>query len=524
MLGVRSMKAKYKLLVMLYGLGIVLNLDSAQAGPVVLPDNKFDLYIESVLKETHGAGVAVGVVSDGKLSWAKGYGYRNIEKKDPVTPQTVFTIGSISKSFTSSLSGILVDQGKMSWDTPIQTVLPEFQMVHDSSSKKVSLAHLLSHQTGLPRHDFIWLFNDRLKRTDILRQLPYLEALPQVGQKFLYNNLMYTIAGIAQERVTEKTWEQLMDQEIFKPLDMKNSSSNYAQLLNQEDHALPYSVNPKNETVLTLPVTALDTVGPAGSVNSNIKDLSQYALLHLNEGKLPGSKPLISSQSFNRIHSRAIEFGRDQPVAQLLFSKIYPNETIHYQLGWFESRRHGLQIVEHSGGTRGYAAELLLVPERGISVIVLSNSDLFPAVFLAHDILDHLLEKEPKEFALTFNREFKEKLEKGRLTSQESNPPLNLTPVERREVSGDYDHEGQIFPFSVAETKKGLEFVFQGRRIPFVPKGNNDWGLETEDSILQYFVFHWDSVRNGFYLKPFMESEGTPMAFFGKKLRIRSSL
>lgn len=296
---------------------------------------------------------------------------------------------------------------------------------------------------------------------------------------------------------------------------MKNSSSGYTQLLSQKNHALPYSVNIKYEVVATPPIAGLDAVGPAGSVNSTVEDMGRYALFHLGQGSLRGA-PLMIATSFDRIHTPSMPFSQNDPLAKILFSKLYPGETAYYQLGWIESKRHGLKIVEHSGGTRGYAAHLLLVPEKGMGVIVLSNLDTFPSLFLAHDVLDHLMEKEPKEFAYSSIREMKELFEKSRLANQENASIPTPTPREVEEVLGNYVHEGEIFPFSITQDAKELVLIYQDQRFGFGFRGKNIWSLESEDVALQGFLFQWNSERNGFYVRSSSEAEDIPMAFFGK--------
>ena len=194
---------------------------ASAASPAAKLEGLDDLAAQA-MKEWKVPGVALAVVQDGKVIYAKGYGYRDLENKLPVTTATLFPIGSITKSFTALTFGILKNEGKVDWDQPVRTYLPEFQMYDPVSSEQATPRDLFSHRTGLPRHDLVWYSSD-FSREDLVSRLRYLMPNKGFRSAYQYNNLTVMTMGYLEGKLSGLGWEAAIREKIFAPLGMSHS-------------------------------------------------------------------------------------------------------------------------------------------------------------------------------------------------------------------------------------------------------------------------------------------------------------
>src|SRR6185295_2600012 len=195
---------------------------TAQKSEVEQKLKGFDGEVEKILKDWNVPGCGVGIVMKTQLVFAKGYGYRDLEKKLPVTPNTLFQIASNTKLFTATSIGLLVTEGKLDWDKPIKNYVPQIQFYNDELNAHVTIRDMLSHRTGISRHDGICYKSD-FSRQELFDRLKYLEPSIPLRQGYLYNNLMYAAAGSIVEILSGQLWEDFVSTRIFKPLDMTHS-------------------------------------------------------------------------------------------------------------------------------------------------------------------------------------------------------------------------------------------------------------------------------------------------------------
>src|SRR5258708_7946590 len=179
----------------------------------------FDDFLTQVLKDWKVPGVAVGVVQNGKMILLKGYGYRDVEKQLPVTPNTLFAVGSITKSFTVTLLGMEMDEGKVDWDKPVRSYLPDFRMYDPVLTEQMLVRDLITHRSGLPRHDMVWYSSD-FPREDLLRGLQFREPNKPLRSRFQYNNLMFMTAGYIAGKLNGKSWEDSVRERILVPFSL----------------------------------------------------------------------------------------------------------------------------------------------------------------------------------------------------------------------------------------------------------------------------------------------------------------
>ncbi|MEO0303883.1 MAG: serine hydrolase domain-containing protein, partial [candidate division WOR-3 bacterium] len=200
---------------------------------------KIDLFIDSMLTIHNGVGLSIGIVYRDSLIYAKGYGYSDYEKKKEVTENTLFAIGSCTKSFTATAISMLVQEGKIDFDRPLKDYLPDFQLYDEISERVATPLDILTHRIGLPRHDFMWYGSD-FSREDIYRRLKYLKPNCSIRTKFQYQNHMYLVAGYLVEKVSGESWENFVKEKILKPLKMEKTNFSTEVMRKEDDFAYPY--------------------------------------------------------------------------------------------------------------------------------------------------------------------------------------------------------------------------------------------------------------------------------------------
>jgi CubicO group peptidase (beta-lactamase class C family) len=379
-------------------------------------------------------GAAVGVVRGEEVLLCEGFGLRDREGGQPVTPKSLFAIGSCSKAFTTFDLGLLVDEGKLDWDKPLRDFLPTFQLNDAFASQHITARDIVSHRVGLPRHDLMW-YNSPLSREQIFERLRYLELNKDIRQTFQYNNLMFMTAGVLIRHLSGLSWEDFTRQRVFDVLGMQNSNFSITTSQQTDDFALPYQE--KKDQVERMPFRNVDSVGPAGSINSCAADLIKWVQVHLNQGKL-GQQALISSANLEQMHSpQMIIQGTPRWKEQLPGS---------YGLGWFISPYRGWQMVEHGGNIDGFSAQVALLPAEKIGVVALANlNGTSLPTCITYRVFDLLLGLEPVDWNGRLHKDYLEikaaveQSEKHTATERkEGHPPAHAL----EEYTGEYQHPG----------------------------------------------------------------------------------
>ncbi len=255
----------------------------------------FDAWMEKTLSEWNAPGVGVGIVRGDRLVFAKGYGYRDYGKKLPFTPKTLMPIASNSKLFTAVAAGMLVQEGKLTWDAPVRQSVPAIEFATDDLNRSVTLRDMLSHRTGITRHDLLW-YKSPFSRAELFARVKYLEPKVPVRQSFLYNNLMFAAVGQMIEIQTGKSWEDFVRQRIFRPLKMDRTVYTIAEMVASDDHGVPFTEHRDDNELYRIPYYE-DTVGmaPAGAIISNIEETSHWLVALMNEGRFEESQVLPAS-------------------------------------------------------------------------------------------------------------------------------------------------------------------------------------------------------------------------------------
>jgi CubicO group peptidase (beta-lactamase class C family) len=318
--------------------------------------------LEQQRQALHIPGMAIAVVKDDEVILAQGFGVADIEKETPVTPQTIFAIGSSTKAFTATLVGMLVDEGKMDWDDPVTDYLPYFTLDIESEDEnaEATIRDLLSHRTGFCRMGLLFASGE-LPREEVLHAATAAEPFTGFREKFYYSNVMYMAAGVAAGKAGGTDWDALIAERIFEPLGMSSSYTSVHQVQTNPHLSLGYFWDEDLEEYEHKPMRDVDNIAPAGAINSNVLDMAQWVRFQLDHGEYEGQR-LISEEQLNETWTSHIEIAGE----------------ISYGLGWMLQEWEEQPVIEHGGNVHGFSAEVALLPESNLGFVLLTNASVSP--------------------------------------------------------------------------------------------------------------------------------------------------
>ncbi len=321
-------------------------------------------FTETALARTKVPGAAIAVVQGGKVVYARGFGVRERGDKAAVTPKTLFMIGSIGKSLTTLMLARLVEDKRFDWDTPITRVLPSFVLGDAATTAKVTMRHTACACTGMPRQDLEFIFEGQVSAEDRLASMAQMTPTTGFGETFQYSNLMVSAGGFAgahafaPRKKLGPAYDDAMKALVFKPLGMKASTFDF-KVVAGSNHAAPHPFGLDGEPA-AMPITLerwVQPLRPAGGLWSNVEDMARVILLELGRGKLDG-KQVIGEEFL---------LARRQPQVKI-------DDELSYGLGLVVGTSRGLHVLTHSGGTMGFNSEMLILPEHGVGLIILTNT------------------------------------------------------------------------------------------------------------------------------------------------------
>lgn len=369
-----------------------------KAAPRVL-DKAFDAAVDSILAQWKVPGIGLAVVKGNQVIYMKGYGFKDLEKKVPVTPQTKFAIGSVSKSFTVTALAAQAGEKKLDWDAPVRRYLPDFQMFDPIATEHMTARDLVIHRSGLPRHDVIWGAT-ALTRDEIYQRIRYLEPNKEFRAVWQYQNLMFMTAGILSAKIDGKPWEDVVRARVFGPLGMSTADFSVNDLQRSSDFSWGYARLP-SDSVVRIPYRVIDAIGPAGSINASIEEMAQYVNMHLNQGKFDGREIIPAAQ--------AKEMQTPQMVMPTPTVSAGGTDLGHEQYGmaFMIGSYRGHKMVHHGGNIDGFSAEVNFLPNDSLAVVVLTNMNgTFVRDFLPFVVYDRLLGQDPINWSSRFQALF----------------------------------------------------------------------------------------------------------------------
>jgi CubicO group peptidase (beta-lactamase class C family) len=378
-------------------------------------------------------GCAIAAVRDHDVILATGHGRRDLGAELPVTPDTLFAIGSTTKAFTAATVGALVDDGLLEWERPLRDYLPELRLHDPVVTDRLSVIDLLSHRSGLPRHDLAWLGHPGRSRTELVRRLRFLPLSRDLRQEFQYCNLGYLVAGHVVEVLSGTPWEDYLRARLLAPLGMSRSNLSADDMSADPDHATAYER--RQGVVVPVPQRPVTAMAPAGAVNSCAADMARWLLAQLGGGQVDG-QAVMSPGTVARQHTPHMLMPED---------RTFPASTRHaYGLGWMIGRYRDRRLAEHGGGIDGFLTECMLLPDDGIGVAVMTNtSSSAMAPVVAYRVLDELLGLEPLDWYSSFKARF-DAATAGIREARGARRVVREAPLPRPlgAYAGEYEHPG----------------------------------------------------------------------------------
>jgi CubicO group peptidase (beta-lactamase class C family) len=338
----------------------------------VLTSGQIDSIAELTLKTFNVPGIAVGVVKDGKLIHAKGYGVRSIATKQKVDENTLYGIASNSKAFTTAALAMLVDEKKLSWDDKVRKYIPEFTLYDPFVSEEFTVRDLVCHRSGLGLGAgdlMMWPDSNNNSVQTIIHNLRFLQPVSSFRTKYDYNNNLFIVAGEVIARASGLSWDEFIEQRIMKPLGMKSSAASRARLKDKANITEPHV--PVNGTLQVSNIHWSETANAAGGIYTSINDLSKWVIAQLYKGKYGENlnEKLFSEQ-------QQVEMWNMQTPVKVNNPGYYTTHFNGYGLGWFVSDVKGYKQVTHTGGLAGIVTQVVLLPELNLGIMVFTNQQV----------------------------------------------------------------------------------------------------------------------------------------------------
>ena len=364
-------------------------------------------FAEEARKQCEVPGVAIGIVQNGQIIFAQGFGVRELGKTEPVTPNTLFMIGSTTKSLTTFMMARLIDEGVFTWNTPVTELMPNFALGNEETTKQVLMKHMVSASTGISRQDMEFFFNfDRATPEFRLAEMRNMKPTTGFGETFQYSNAMVSAGGyIAAHNVNKEVglgaaYDSVMQSCVFDPINMTKTTFDFNKV-RQCDHAIPHSID-LNHACIPMSLNdeqCTESLRPAGGAWSNVLDLAHYMIVELNNGINAYGKRIISQKNLLK---------RREPQTKIA-------DKMSYGLGLMMEDDHGVLSVGHGGATMGFITAMFFLPEHNTGLVILTNYRnaslfagavsrkfmelLFDGKLLAQETVKNNLEQQSKAFA-----------------------------------------------------------------------------------------------------------------------------
>jgi len=412
--------------------------------------------VRRMMAEWAVPGVAVSIAGEDGLIWAEGFGTRSVSAGTAVDADTLFAIGSCTKAFTTAAIALEVERGRLRWDAPVRSVLPDFALADPLATEHISLRDMAMHRSGLPRHDMVW-YNATVSQDEIVRRLRYLQPSALFRSEFQYSNLMYMAAGRALEVATGRSWSDAVSDGIFAPLGMARSRTSALGIESVANHADPHSPGPDREPQPVALYASRDP-RPSGSIYASARDLAAWlsAWIRMADG---GAGFLSGAQA------------REVLAPQILYRSEVAAPGTHvdaYGLGWSVASYRGYLRVSHGGGVRGFISGVSFLPEERLAVAIVTNGDghSLPGA-LGNAVYDRLLGLD----AVDWTARFQAASEHAFRMAQAPLPPPPAQPAPARPAAdyvGAYVHPA-YGDLTVDEgSDGGLVATFHGLSLEFV--------------------------------------------------------
>lgn len=443
---------------------------------------ELDKYYAKMVKDWDIPGASIGIVKNGKLIFTGNYGVLEEGKKEKPNEQTLYAIASNSKAFTSAMVGMLVQEGKLSWDDKVKKHLPYFAMYDPWVSEHITIRDILCHRSGLGTFsgDNIW-YKSNATSKEIIEHIKYIPQAYEFRAGFGYSNLMYITAGEIIKTVTGKTWGDNVQERILDPLGMNRTISSIKDLDKKGNFASPHAR--KEENNIVIPWVNWDNVAATGGLISSVEDVSKWMIFNLYNGII-GNDTLLSKNTRNTVWTPHNNF----PINHT--DTNFDQHFAAYGLGWSLGDYHGRMKVAHTGGYDGMITAITLIPDENIGVVVLTNGVKSPIKAATNYALDVCLELEVQDWSTQIlNSTNKRKELDTRISDRIGKRELNTKPsISSNSILGDYNSDiyGKI---SIINKDGKLKLEFE--HSPLLSASLTHWHYNV-------WEIHWDQPQAWF--------------------------
>lgn len=426
-------------------------------------DRGFDALMDSIRVQWRVPGMAVAVVSKGKVIHIAGYGLRDVANKRPVTPDTKFPVASISKSFTVTTLAALAKAGKIEWDRQVRDYLPDFRMYDPVVTERMTIRDLVTHRSGLARHDLMWGIGV-YSREQLYQRLRYLQPNHDFRTTWQYQNLMFTTAGYLAGRMNGTSWEELVRASVLTPLGMTNSGTSIEAFKRSANIALPYALDDA-DTLMTVPWRSTDAIAPTGGVHASAADLTRFLILQMQGGVFDG-KEVMTRADARAMQTPQMAMQRPMTTAAGEFPELGDEA---YGMGLLVTNYRGHKLVHHPGNWDGYSLELSFLPNDSLGVLVMTNMySTTVRDFLPWLIYDRLLGLPPADWNTRFleRRDRNQAAARSQRAKEEADRVPGTSPSHPLDAYvGSYSHPA-YGDMVVRRDREGLRLQFGAYEFP----------------------------------------------------------
>ena len=441
--------------------------------------------IENLLKAYNAVGLSVAVVENNQIIYSKGFGYRDADKKLPVNENTIFPVGSITKSFTSSLIGIFEAQKLLSVTDKPSLHISKFQFYSDQMDNQITIGDLLSHRSGLGNADGSFVLFPASNRQELMKRVKYIKPAGKVNDSWIYSNFGYVILGAVTEAVANQTWEKSLETKLFKPLKMTSSSSNLNEMFSTNNFSYGYGIQDRKSVKVLY--QQLKNENPVGGINSNVVDLANYMMMWLNKGVFEQNQILSENYIQQATSLKAID------------NALPPDEndpsvfTFGYGYGWKVNSFKGHYKVHHGGNVSGFSSQMVQFPTDKLGIVVLTNQNDSLLPYVVADIFTNRMLKLPRTEWSKYSVKASEinKINKDIKTANaDKKPTHNL-----KDYCGKYTNQG-FGTFEIVQENNNLFAIFPEYRFQLEHQYHDIFVLKATKEMSQYFnpEFHLNFI------------------------------
>ncbi len=407
-----------------------------------LPAN-FDSYVENVLKEFEVPGVSIAIVKDHQVMLTKGYGVKQLNTSQKVDERTLFPIASNSKAFTATLLTLLVEEGKIDWDTPVINYLPWFRMSDPYVTANITVKDLLVHRSGIAPYagDLLQFPPSNYTRAEIVRKIRFLPLITSFRNDYAYDNILYLAAGELIKEVTGKEWEECIKERIFQPLGMTSTISRISEFskINNRSASHARFDGEVREVKNFIQYGISDISNPAGGIASNATDMAQWLITQLDSGRAANGHVLYKTSSATTLWKGVTPM----PVAQLpAHVKPAQMEYQSYALAFYTYNYRSERVVAHGGKLDGFVSRVVMIPSLNLGISVLTNQESGEAILsIVNYLIDHFLSAPPFDWVSGYKKVQQERFDRIKKIENEALQERNSKSTHSlslKEYSGRY--------------------------------------------------------------------------------------